>query len=76
MNWSASDFVVHIDEVLSGTQQHEVRDAVTHIRGVESATINPSRPHLMRVEFHPETVRSFDIMRTLGSKGLRVERVS
>jgi multidrug efflux pump subunit AcrB len=76
MNWSASDFVVHIDEALTGSQQHDVRDAVENIRGVRQASINPARPHLMRVEFHPETVQSYDIMRTLGSRGLHVERVS
>jgi len=66
---------MHIQNNLSYDTRRQVEHDVLHHEGVTSANFNESRPHLMVVEYDPQLINSFEIMKEVNSSALHAARI-
>jgi hypothetical protein len=70
-----SGLVMHIGNNLSFDTRRQVEHNVMHQEGVASAYFNESRPHLMVVEYDPQQINSFKIMKEVHNNALHAARI-
>ena len=71
----STGLVMHIANDLDLARRRELEKSIEHHPGVTSAYFNERRPHLMVVEYDPQLVSYYQIMREVGSRNLQAERV-
>jgi hypothetical protein len=54
--------VVHINESLSDDQIHDIEKSLSGVEGVLSACTHIKTPHLMVVDYDPQTIRSGELL--------------
>ncbi len=64
------DIVIHIDEDLDDDDIHDLERAMAGEPGVVSACVHERTPHLLVVDFDPDTVRPSHLVESVRSKGL------
>jgi len=69
------DVTVHVDESITQTDRETLRDKLLHQDGVMTASFHKDKPHLMIVEYDPDTVGTSDILRTVKSTGVHAELI-
>jgi hypothetical protein len=62
--------VVHINETLSADQIHEIERKLADVSGVVSACAHIKTPHLLVVDYDPQTLRSMDLLKHIENRGL------
>ena len=67
--------VLHIDETLAEDRRRDILDGLHKQHGIEQARFAPERPHLMVVDYHPEKIRSQDVLRYVQREHVHAELV-
>lgn len=63
------DVTIHIDETIDHERRTQIADTVRAYKGVTSVCYHDEKPHLMIVEYDPDTVTSQDLLQiVLGQK--------
>lgn len=62
--------VVHINESLSADQIHDIEKELAGVRGVVCACAHEKTPHLLLIDYDPQTVRALDLLRHVENSGL------
>ena len=62
--------VVHINESLSADQIHDIEKELAGVTGVVCACANEKTPHLLLIDYDPQTLRALDLLRHVESNGL------
>lgn len=75
MDINLADVTIHIDETLDDSGRNKLEEAFRGRDGVVSVLINPDRPHLVVVEYNPQTINSRDLVDIPRFHGLRGELV-
>jgi hypothetical protein len=69
------DVTLHLDENLSHDQREALRDAILVQDGVMAASTHDEKPHLMIVEYDPDTVNSSSFLEIAKAKGIHAELI-
>jgi len=69
------EVVVHIDESLSSPDLADLEHSLCDDFGIEKVHINPTRQHLMLVDFSPENISSLQVLDYVKSKGVHAELI-
>jgi len=75
MDARLAEVTVHIDENTSHDERETLRDALLAIDGVMAAAYHDERPHLMLIEYNPDTVNSIEFVNTAKRHGLHAELI-
>lgn len=69
------DVTLHVDETLSHDQRERLRDVILAQDGVMAVSAHDEQPHLMIVEYNPDTVDASDLLGITESQGVHAELV-
>ncbi|RMG29478.1 MAG: ATP-binding protein [Gammaproteobacteria bacterium] len=69
------DLVVHIDDTLGEQRRQDIELAMRQEAGVLDAHFTRGRPHLMVVEYDPDAIDSFAILRDIHRQSVHAELV-
>jgi cell division protein FtsX len=75
MDTRLAEVTVHIDENTSHDERETLRDALLAMDGVMAAAYHDERPHLMLIEYNPDTVNSIEFVNTANRRGLHAELI-
>lgn len=75
MSKYTADILFHIDEKLDEQKVHQVEYDMAFQKGVRTACVNCSNPHLMLVDYDPMEVKARALLGALTSRGLHAEMV-
>lgn len=75
MDNKLAEVTVHIDENTSHDERETLRDALLAMDGVMAAAYHDERPHLMLIEYNPDTVNSIEFVNTAKGRGLHAELI-
>ncbi|MCU7891623.1 MAG: heavy-metal-associated domain-containing protein [Candidatus Thiodiazotropha sp. (ex Ustalcina ferruginea)] len=67
--------VVHINESLSDEQIHGIEKELSGVSGVVSACAHIKTPHLMVVDYDPQTLHSSDLLYHIERSGVHASLV-
>lgn len=69
------DVVIHMNEDLDHSRREGIKDLLSKKDGIIVAMISDSKPHLMVVEYDPDTVKTLDILHELSSEGIHAQQL-
>ncbi len=69
------EIVIHIDESLSTPDISDLEKSLCEDHGIEKVHINPTRQHLMLIDFSPEDVNSSQVLDYVKNKGVHAELI-
>jgi len=69
------DVTLHLDEDITHDQREEFRDTLLALDGVMAAACHDEKPHLMLIEYDPETINSIEFVNAAIKSGLHAELV-
>jgi hypothetical protein len=69
------DVTLHIDEDTTHDQREEFRDTLLALDGVMAAACHDEKPHLMLIEYDPETINSIEFVNAAKKSGLHAELI-
>lgn len=69
------EIIVHIDESLSKPAIRELENSLCDDYGIEKVRINPTRQHLMMVDFAPDSISSVQVLNYVKNKGVHAELI-
>lgn len=75
MSINIADVIVHVDETMPRDQLKTIEDHIHKMDGVVSARNRDDQPHLISVTYHPEQVKSYDILVQVESEGVHAQLV-
>ncbi|MBD3609694.1 MAG: ATP-binding protein [Gammaproteobacteria bacterium] len=75
MSTQIVDVTLHIDEETSHEQRESLRDKLLQCNGVAAAAYHDEKPHLMVVEYNPESANSSDFLDIAKGLGLHAELI-
>ena len=75
MDTKLADVTLHIDETTSHEQREKLRDALLAMDGVMAAAYHDEKPHLMLIEYNPDTLKSIEFVNTAREHGLHAELI-
>jgi hypothetical protein len=75
MSKFTADILFHIDERMDELKVQEVEHDMAFHRGVRSACVNCTNPHLMLVDYDPMEVKAQALLGALTSHGVHAEMV-
>lgn len=75
METRLAEVTLHIDENTSHDERESFRDALLAKEGVMAAAYHDEKPHLMLLEYNPETINSIEFVNTAKQHGLHVELI-
>lgn len=67
--------VVHINESLSDEEIHNIEKGLAGIRGIVSACAHIKTPHLMVVDYDPQTIHSRDVLFHFKRQGINASLI-
>ena len=67
--------VVHINEQLSAEQIHNIEKELSDVRGVVSACAHTKTPHLLVVDYDPQSIHSSDLLFFIERSGVHASLV-
>lgn len=69
------DVVLHIDELLDPDARQALRDRLLHTRGVIAASADEQMPHLLVIEYDPDTIASAQLLSIAEQNGVHGELI-
>ncbi|MEN8803635.1 MAG: ATP-binding protein [Thiogranum sp.] len=69
------DVTLHIDEDTTHDQREEFRDTLLALDGVMAAACHDEKPHLMLIEYDPETIKSIEFVNAAKKSGFHAELI-
>ena len=75
MGTKMTDVTLHIDENTSHDEREHFRDSLLNLNGVMAAASQDAQPHLMVVEYDPDTINSSEFLEAASKSGLHAELV-
>lgn len=69
------DVTIHIDETVDHDRRMAIADAVRAHSGVMGVAHHDSKPHLMIVEYDPESVTAQDLLKLVVSQNVHAELI-
>ena len=75
MSRKSIEVIVHIDETLSKPNISELEGLLSKEHGIEKVHINPTRQHLMLVDYAPESVNMMQVLDYVKNKGVHAQLV-
>lgn len=70
-----AEVTLHIDENTTHEERESFRDLLLKREGVFAASCHDEKPHLMLIEYDPDTINSMEFVKEAGKKGLRAELI-
>jgi len=70
-----AEVTLHIDEETTHDERENLRDRLLARNGVFTASCRDERPHLMLIEYDPDTINSGDFLDEAGRRGLHAELI-
>jgi hypothetical protein len=67
--------VVHINESLSADEIHDIEKELSGVRGVVSACAHEKTPHLLVVDYDPQSINSCDLIFFIERNGIHASLV-
>lgn len=75
MGTKMTDITLHIDENTSHDEREHFRDSLLNMKGVMAAASQDKTPHLIVVEYDPDTINSNEFLAAANQNGLHAELV-
>lgn len=75
MEIKMADVVLHIDEETTADEREGLRDAFLQTGGIMAADYRNDKPHLMIIEYDPDTIDSSALLKVAENRGLHAELV-
>ena len=72
----STNFVIHINEKLEGANQENFKNAIRHMQGVVSASVEGRCPNLMIVGYNPKETKPVDIVNRVRKTGLHAQLIA
>lgn len=69
------DLVVHVDNMLGNQRRMDIESALESSQGVRWAHFTDGRPHLMVVEYDPDTTSSYEILQQVNRQSVHAELI-
>jgi len=71
----SADIVIHINENLTNEQRDKLATNITHLNGIESASIKERRPHLMIVGYDSAQTKPLNVLANVEEAGVHAQLV-
>lgn len=75
MGTKMTDVTLHIDENTTHDEREAFRDSLLNMSGVMAAASQDAQPHLMVIEYDPDTINSSEFVSAASQNGLHAELV-
>ncbi|NOQ78617.1 MAG: heavy-metal-associated domain-containing protein [Gammaproteobacteria bacterium] len=75
MSRKSIEIIVHIDETLSKPNITELESLLSKDHGIDKVHVNPTRQHLMLVDYSPESVNMMQVLEYVKNKGVHAQLV-
>ena len=75
MSRKSVEIIVHIDETLSKPDLTQLKDSLNQEYGIEKVHVNPTRQHLMLVDYSPDSVNTMQVLGYVKNNGVHAELV-
>ncbi len=75
MDTKMTDITLHIDENTTHNEREAFRDVLLNMNGVMAADCHDDKPHLMVIEYNPDTINSTAFVSMASQKGYHAELV-
>lgn len=75
METKMADVVLHIDEETTADEREGLRDAFLQTGGIMAADYRNDKPHLMIIEYDPDTIDSSALLKIAENRGLHAELI-
>ena len=69
------DVTLHLYENISHEEREKFRDSLLNMSGVMAAACHDEKPHLVVIEYNPETINSSEFVKTAQANGLHAELI-
>ena len=69
------DVTLHLDETISHGDRESFRDSLLSRKGVLAAACHDEKPHLITIEYDPETINSSEFVKAAQDRGLHAELI-
>ena len=69
------DVTIHIDETVHRERRTQIADMVRAHKGVMGVAHHDETPHLLIVEYDPDTVNSQELLQTVLEQGVHAELI-
>jgi len=69
------DVTLHLDEFISHEDRETIRDSLLNMNGVMAADSHDDSPHLVIIEYNPDTINSSEFLKVAQDRGLHAELV-
>ena len=69
------DVTVHIDETIGHERRTKIADAIRAHKGVMAVAHRAERPHLMVIEYDPDSVSSQELLGVILAQGVHAELI-
>ena len=69
------DVTIHVDETLNHERRTQIADIVRAHKGVATVCYHDEKPHLMIVEYDPDTVTSQELLQTVLDQSVHGELI-
>lgn len=75
METKMTDVTIHIDEDTTHEQRESLRNNLLIMKGIMAADYHDEKPHLMIVEYDPDTINSTEFVNIASKNGLHAQLV-
>lgn len=70
-----TDVTIHIDETVADHRRTKIADIVRAHKGVMAVAHHDEKPHLMIIEYNPDTVTSQELLQVVLDQGVHAELI-
>lgn len=70
-----TDVTIHIDETIDHERRTEIADTIRAHKGVMAVAHHDEKPHLMIIEYDPDTVTSQELLQIVLDQGVHAELI-
>lgn len=70
-----TDVTIHIDETTDHERRTEIADTIRAHKGVMAVAHHDEKPHLMIIEYDPDTVTSRELLQIALDQGVHAELI-
>jgi hypothetical protein len=75
MSAKLAEVTLHIDEDTSHDERESFRDVLLAMDGVIAAAYHDEKPHLMLIEYNPDSIPSVEFVNAAKQHGLHAELI-
>ena len=75
MGTKLAEVTVHIDENTSHDEREKFRDVLLAMDGVLAAACHDEKPHLLLIEYNPDTINSIEFVNAAKKQDLHAELI-